>query len=695
MRLALNFLRGTKLKKTMKRTSIQAICAAILALTWGYLPHTANADGHARLMTSEDAVAIKRVRDPRISPDGNWVAYSVGGSDLEEDEGFGNIYMTSADGSQTLKMTGDEYSASSPRWSPDGSQLAFTASIGKDAKTQVWTLDMRGGAPIQYSNVKQGVNGFAWSPDGSGMLLVVKDAKPEPAEGEDEDTPKPWIIDRLQFKQDYVGYLDRRRNHIYVMEGRMGEERQLTFGDYDDSSPVWSPDGTSIAFVSNRTEEPDANVNSDIWVVRADTDADMPAAQRVTSGPNQDYAPAWSSDGQWIVHNTVTDAAAIWYATQDLAVTPAMGGNTRVLTAEFDRNFGSPKFMTGDTAILASVEHSGTQNLARVDVATGAVGIVHGGDISLRGFDLHTSGAVAGVISRPDLPGEVFMIDGDDARPISSVNNELMASLDLANVREVQYASADGTEIEAFIYTPPGYKEGTKYPTLLWIHGGPVAQYDFGFSTNAQVFAAQGYVVVLPNPRGSSGYGQDFSAAIFADWGTLPTQDVMAGVDHAIELGLSDPDRLGVGGWSYGGILTNYVITSTDRFKGAMSGASEALYTSFYGHDVYQRIWEAELGLPWENQALWDKISPFYKIGNVTTPTMLMGGKEDWNVPIMGSEQLYQALKRLGVPTQLVVYPGEFHGFSRPSFIVDRYQRYLDWYGQYVKGPEKASGGHF
>lgn len=225
-----------------------------------------------------------------------------------------------------------------------------------------------------------------------------------------------------------------------------------------------------------------------------------------------------------------------------------------------------------------------------------------------------------------------------------------------------------------------------RYPTLLRIHGGPVAQYDFGFNFEAQLFAANGYVVVITNPRGSSGYGQDFSLGIFKSWGVKDFEDVMAGVDYAISKGYSDPERLGVGGWSYGGILTNYVITQTDRFKGAITGASEVLYRSNYGHDHYQFEWEMELGLPWENAELWEQLSPFNRVDKIVTPTLIMGGEKDWNVPILNSEQLYQALRRLGRTTQLVVYPGQTHGIRLPTFQKDRHERYLAWYAKYVKG---------
>ncbi len=245
------------------------------------------------------------------------------------------------------------------------------------------------------------------------------------------------------------------------------------------------------------------------------------------------------------------------------------------------------------------------------------------------------------------------------------------------------FKSADGTPVQGFILPPANGKK--RAPALLRIHGGPNGQYDHSFDAAAQIFASAGYAVIMPNPRGSSGWGEDFSAAIFADWGNRDFDDVMAAVDDAVAREIADPKRLGVGGWSYGGILTNYVITKTGRFKAAISGASEVVYVGNYGHDIYQKEWELELGLPWEKRETWEKITPFYDVAKVTTPTLVIGGKEDWNIPIVNSEQLYQALKRLGVPTGLVVYPDEDHSIGRPSFVRDRYERYLDWYRKYLK----------
>jgi len=355
-----------------------------------------------------------------------------------------------------------------------------------------------------------------------------------------------------------------------------------------------------------------------------------------------------------------------------------------VLTTALDRNVSQPRFDAGGESITVVLEDSSERHLAKIGVSSGRVERVVDGGRSVRGFD-RANGNTVLLISEPHLPAEVFAHDRSGLRQLTTVNSELLAELQLGEVRNVQFDNPSGIEIEGFLTTPPDYVAGQRYPTILRLHGGPVSQYDHAFNFEAQLFAANGYVVLNFNPRGSSGYGQDFSAALFAQWGVPDVEDVLAGVDYAIAEGFTDPERLGVGGWSYGGILTNYVITKSDRFQAAITGASEVLYRANYGHDHYQRQWEGELGLPWENAEGWERISPFNDVANVVTPTLVMGGEDDWNVPIQNSEQLYQALKRLGVETQLVVYPGQSHGIRVPSYRKDRHERYLAWYDRLLK----------
>jgi dipeptidyl aminopeptidase/acylaminoacyl peptidase len=360
-------------------------------------------------------------------------------------------------------------------------------------------------------------------------------------------------------------------------------------------------------------------------------------------------------------------------------------GELRVLTEELDRNVSSPRYSEDGRSIFVRIEDSAENHLGRVNVRNGRIERPISGKLSVGGFDLGPDDEIYASIARTDLPGEIFAAEDGELTQLTKVNEAFMKKVRLGRVFDATFPSADGTEVEGIFYLPPGYQEGMRYPTLLRIHGGPVSQYALSFNFEAHLFAANGYVVVTTNPRGSSGYGQDFSHALWADWGNPDYDDVMGGVDYAIEQGWADPDKLGVGGWSYGGILTDHVITKTGRFKGAITGASEFLYVTNYGHDHYQLQWEKELGLPWENREAWERISPFNDVDKITTPTLIMGGEKDWNVPINNGEQLYQALRRMGKEAQLVVYPGQGHGLAVPAYQVDRYERYLEWYDKYVK----------
>ena len=653
------------------------------------------AEAAARPFTIDDALAIKTVADPRLSPDGKWVAYAVEKNDLDKDEKTSRIYMTSVDGAVTIAMTGKTYSAEGPRWSPDGKYLSFIAArddLDESAAPQVYTLDRRGGEAEAYTRVPQGVDEHEWAPTGGKLLLAIRDesasekAVREAREKGETEPLFPVVIDRLQFKEDGVGYLDRSRRHYYVQEERLGEPRQATFGDYDDYEAVWSPDGARIAFTSNRTNEPDGNVNTDIWTAEIARAGKPFAPSRVTDNPGTDGSPSWSPDGREIAFSTQLDPKLFWYASAHIAVAPAAGGAARVLTGALDRFFYQPRFSPDGAAIYALYEHDGEQPLVAIDAKTGEKRDLIAGEHAIFDFDVHPSGVIAAQLGRATLPDEVFVSSGGALTQVTKTNDALLEDLKLSTPFTAKFNSADGTEVEAFFY-PPASGRAKKAPTILRIHGGPTSQFDFSFDAYAQLYAANGYAVVMVNPRGSTGYGTDFASAIYADWGARDFDDVMAGVDHAIAIGLADPKRLGVGGWSYGGILTNYVITKTGRFDAAVTGASEFNYLANYGHDIYQREYEIELGLPWEgeNRATWEKISTFNAIDKVTTPTLVIGGADDWNVPILNSEQIYQILKRRGVPTGLVVYPGEDHSIDRPSFYKDRFERYLGWYNDFVK----------
>ena len=648
-----------------------------------------------RNITVDDLFELENVGSPVVSPEGDWVAYTVSRTSLEDERSYTRVYMAPVAGGDPVPLTRDKQSAGSPAWSPDGRYLTFTAARDGDA-TQVWALDRRGGEAFPLTDVEQGVGGYRWSPDGTRLLLTIRDAEEEDEDAKPNAPQDPWVIDRIQFKRDGAGYLTgSRMTHLYVYKIDARELQQLTTGRWNESLGVWSPDGTQVAFVSNRTEDPDLNANNDIWVVSADLEEPTDAPRQVTTNPGSDGSPQWSPDGRWIAYATGIRPDLIWYATTHLAVVSADGGEPRLLTTDLDRNVRSPRFSPDGEWIWFGLEDSSENHIARIRPDGSDLQRPVSGGLSVSGFDWN-SDTFAARINYLDRPGEIYAVedfgDGDAAlRRITGHNDDFLETVNIAETRNIQFPSEGGIEVEGFVTFPPDYEEGRAYPTILRIHGGPVSQYSHSFQFESQLFAARGYVVVRTNPRGSSGYGQDFSAALWADWGNPDFKDVMAGIDYAIEQGWTDPDRLGVGGWSYGGILTNYVITQTDRFEGAITGASEVLYIANYGHDHYQRQWEAELGLPWEgdNRDNWERISPFNKVHEVTTPTLIMGGEDDWNVPILNSEQLYQALRRRGVPTQLVVYPGQSHGIRVPSYQKDRYERYLAWYDRWVMNADR------
>ena len=641
-----------------------------------------------RTLRPDDLYSLKTVEDPQLSPDGQWVAYTVSALDAKQDESDTDVYMVAFAGGAPVRLTSGKKPETTPRFSPDGRYLAFLGE--REGKhTQVYLMDRRGGEAVKLTDYPASVSDLVWSPDGTRLALIVSDVDPDDpdpsAEEEDEEAPpKPIVIKRRQFKRDGEGYLRDVRSHLYVYDVARKTSLQLTSGSYDDRTPVWSPDGRHLAFVSNRTADPDANQNTDVFVVSS-TGGSL---RTLVDLPSADEAPAFSPDGTLVAFLAGGDPKDMWYGTNQVAVVPFAGGPVRPLTASLDRNASRPRFAPDGPFVLFQLEDAGNSHLARVPVGGGAVERLLTGEREVQDYDVAKGGQIVVLESQPQMPSEVSAVESGSARRLTHTNDDFLKQVKLATVERFQTKSKDGTVIQGFLTRPPDAPAGKKLPTILRIHGGPVSQYSTGFEVEWQMLAAHGYAVVGANPRGSSGYGKDFSRAIWADWGNKDLDDVMAAVDHVVGMGVADPDRLGVGGWSYGGIMTDNVITKSTRFKAAISGASEANYFANYGTDHYQYEWETELGLPWKNQELWIRLSPWFHVENVTTPTLFLCGSDDFNVPLLNSEQLYQALRRLGRDTELVIYPGETHSISRPSFQVDRYQRYLDWYDRYLKPGE-------
>ena len=637
-----------------------------------------------RPFSLDDLSRVRDVREPQISPDGAWVAYTVSTSDTAEDRSTSAVWMASWDGSRNVRLTTSKSGEHTPRWSPDGRWLAFLSSRDDD-HTQLWLLDRLGGEGRKATTLPSDVDDYVWAPDGRRIALVAEDAdtaKPK--------TPPPIVIDRFQFKQDESGYLGKQRRHLYVLDVESGKTAMLTSGDYDELLPAWSPDGKSLAFVSKRRPDFDRDSNWDLYVIAAGGGGAAPRQLTTFEGPDNDpdteSRPAWSPDGHSLAYLQGGPLKLLYYAVQKLAVVPGAGGAPHILTAALDRNVASPVWSGDGSSITFLLEDDRAVGLARVPAAGGAIERLVSGPRVVSAFTAGANGKLAVLVSTPLAPAEVFALDGSTLRPLSRQNDEWLARVTLGGVEPITFKSRDGTAVNGFAVKPPDFVPGKRYPTILRIHGGPVSQYQNEFDSQLQTLAGHGYLVVVANPRGSSGRGERFSTAIFADWGNKDAQDVLAAVDYAVAQGLADPARLGVGGWSYGGILTNYVIAQDQRFKAAVSGASIANVLAGYGTDQYVREYEVELGVPWKTADTWVKLSfPFLHADRITTPTLFLCGDKDFNVPLLNSEQMYQALRSLGVETQLVIYPGQHHGINKPSYRRDRLERYLAWYDKYLK----------
>jgi dipeptidyl aminopeptidase/acylaminoacyl peptidase len=647
-----------------------------------------------RALTPEDWYRFQALSDLQIAPDGATVAYLVTSYDKPSDESRSALWVAPWVGGEGVQITRGE-SVNEPRFSPDGRYISFLTARPSDGPTQLWVLDRRGGEARQLSHTGQEIVTYEWSPDGTHVVLVA-----HPTTHSDPDEARkagkqvnPLVIDSFQFKQDKDGYLTSdMHTHLILLDARSGDTQPLTSDAARiDSGAVFSPDSRQIAYVSHPVAGPDDVGHDHIYLLDASASA-TPRLLFSTESPNKQRLE-WSPDGRLIAFMRGDQTRYSGYIADRLAVADAKSGKIRVLTGQLDRAASAAKFASDGRSILIAVEDDGFQYPARVNLDDGSITrladrmVVH---------DLTTAKDHIAILSSNDkAPTEVFALEGGQLRPLSAHNRELFGEIQLGTVEDIAFKSRDGAEIHGQWVKPPDFVTGRRYPTIVWIHGGPNGQDDhslelwgYGPPLERQVFATHGYVVLAINYRGGTGRGEKFARSIAADWGHKEVQDLLAGVDYAVSRGVADPNRLGIGGWSYGGILTDYTIATDTRFKAAISGAGSGNQTAMYGADQYAIQYNAELGPPWRNSALWMKVSyPFFHADRIRTPTLFLGGDKDFNVPLAGGEQMYQALRTLGVPAQLVIYPGEYHVLTRPSFLVDRTRRYLDWMDRYVTVP--------
>ena len=664
----------------------------LLILLGPLLPHAAS----ARPLSPEDWYRFRDVSGLQMAPDGSAVAYLVTSYDKASDESRTALWLTDWNGRHRRQLARGT-SVSEPRFSPDGRRVSFL-SEGSAGSSELRSVDRAGGEPRRLTRVRGEIVSYEWSPDGSHVVLVMRSGKSAAAERKLSQTPRPLVIDAWHFKQDRRGYLTAEaRSHLCLLDVRSGVCEALTTDPArEDSLPAFSPDGRTLAYVSNQMIGPEGAGIDEIRLIEPSPGA-APRTLLSDWSPNHQKLE-WSPDGTRIAFLQGDELKYNVYITDRLAVAEATSGRVRALTAGLDRAVLSPHFTTDGSAIQFAVEDDGTQYPAQVRLAGGAIERLAGPAVV---NELVTAAGHTAVLAADDhAPFEVFALEAGKLRPLSAHNRALSGELSLGTVEDIAFPSRDGTEIHGQIVKPPGFVSGHRYPTIVWIHGGPNGQDDhslllesYGPQLERQLFATHGYVALAINYRGSTGRGVQFARSIVADWGHLEVEDLLAGVDYAVAAGIADPARLGIGGWSYGGLLTDYVIASDTRFKAAISGAGSGNQLATYGADEYIVEYDAELGPPWKNPELWLKISyPFFHADRIRTPTLFMGGDQDFDVPIAGGEQMYQALRTLGVATQLIVYPGEFHSPERPSFLVDRYRRYLDWMDRHLKAEPRDAG---
>ncbi len=488
-----------------------------------------------RVLKPTDIFKMPSVSDPQVSPDGQWVAYTLTTVDSIKDNRSTDIWMVSWDGKTSLQLTFSPESESAPRWSPDGKYLSFLSSRQEGKGSQLWLLDRRGGEAKRVTTFKSGVSAYAWAPDGKKVLLTITD--PEPEDSGKVKTAKPMVMDKYKIKQDVQGY--RYKNlysHLYLFDIEKKKTDTLTKGSFNHSAAVWSPDGTRIAFVSNQTEDPDKNENTDIFIIDAKPGS---VAKKLTTWTGSDNNPQWSPDGQRIVYTRSTSPEN--YAMYDqpvLAVVSASGGEPQLLSPSLDRGVGSPKWLNDNTGIIALVTDDREQYPALFVPATNAYTKIEAGNNIFQSTN-YAGGKWAVLASNPTTPTEVYAFENSSLRRLTFHTDSIMKNIKLAKVSGVTAKAKDGNTVNGVLYRPADSAETKPMPLLLIIHGGPVAQDDYGFNMQSQVLAGAGYAVVNVNYRGSNGRGLAYTKAISGDWGNLEVVDLHAVVDELVKQGMA------------------------------------------------------------------------------------------------------------------------------------------------------------
>jgi dipeptidyl aminopeptidase/acylaminoacyl peptidase len=648
-------------------------------------------------MVPEDVYELTGASDPRVSPDGRTVAHVVWRIDKETNEYRSNVWMTALDGSSPpTRFTFGARRDAAPRWSPDGSQLAFASNRADEKVMDLYVIPVAGGEPRRLTTCKQSVADPAWSPDGSRIAFASR-VQDEAYEEEDDKKRKPRRFTKLWFKLDNVGWTGDRRQHLFVVPADGSEEsRQVTDGDFDDGEPAWSPDGSRLAFASSRGDDWDVLPVRDIYLSELNGSESAPV--QVTKGDGACGRPSWSPDGSRIAYAVEPE---VWDSPRhpQIAVIPAEGGEARILTRALDRNC-SPypgirePLWDGEDLLFAAEDH-GNDHVYRVAAdGSNQPTLVVGGDRMVSGYDVR-DGSVVYTASTPVALDELFAGD----RQLTQVGKAFVEGRELVAPERFMAISKDGTEVEAWVIRPAGFEPGTKYPTLLNIHGGPFTQYGNKFFDEFQVEAGAGYAVLYSNPRGSSGYSEEWGRAIRGTgagdpngpgFGTVDYEDCLAVVDTALaRFDFIDPDRLGVLGGSYGGYMTSWIVGHTDRFKAAISERALNSWLSFRGSSDINEFFKGYFGkFVFEDPDAFLKMSPTTYATNITTPLLILHSENDQRCPIEQGEQLFTTLRLLKREVEMVRFPGESHELTRSGNPVHRVMRFdvvLDWFDRHLK----------
>lgn len=651
--------------------------ATLLATT--ALPATAQ----DQPFTVDDMLRVEDLTEVVFAPDGQRLAYVVtapGEGDTTQSDLW--VAAWQGDTAHPLYPTLDR-DESTPAWSADGSLFAFIRSGAEGAAAQLWAA--RGDeAPRQVTTLAGGVEAYSLSPDGT-RAVVVSEVGERVTETPPE-VPTPIVLTRFTLKEDGRGWLDDRRKQLHMVDLATGTATQITSGDFDHWTPAWSPDGQWIAYISRQCEGRDRVYCSDVYV--------MPAAggeaRRIStydggdSDPQLDATPPqWSPDSTRLVWERGGADHVIWYAPSQPVVADLATGSERQV-GWIDRWVSQARFSADGQSLLALVEQDRTTWLARIPLDGGEVQYLTSGNRFVYGFAEGPDGRLAVLDSDDVTPTQLRTVEA--APRVLSPQNRWLAGRTLLPMQDVAW-QGDGVEVHGLLLLPPDHQPGQRHPLVVRLHGGPVYQFSHEFQADFQVLAQNGYAVLAVNPRGSSGRGADWAQAQMTRWGGPDVIDVSGGISQMIDMGVADPARIGVTGWSYGGILSDYMIASDSRVKAAVSGAGIANMLGGYGVDQYAREYELELGLPWVETDRWLALSyPFLHADRITAPTLFLCGEVDWNVPCSGGMQMYQALRANDVPSTLVVYPGQTHGLTVPSYLRDRMERTLAWFGQYLAG---------